>query len=103
MINRDNPLIIHFKKLAETNPSEAINQIFLLIESSVPTKTIFINEAKDEDKHDTNKMLDDTTIRQTAKALYESFIDQDKSPLQAKALLKIIEPFNYYEDLIDLL
>ena len=101
VINRDNPLIIHFKKLAETNPSEAINQMLLLIESNVPTKVIFYNEAKDDNMHDTYKMLDEVTIHQTAKALYDSFISQDKSPLQAKALLKIIEPFNYFEDLID--
>jgi len=101
VINRDNPLIIHLKKLAETKPSEAISQMLLLIESSVPTKTIFINEAKDEEKQNANKIVDDATIRQAARSLYESLINQEKSPLQAKAVLKLTEPFNYYEDLID--
>ena len=101
VINRDNPLISHFKKQAEINPAAAIDQMLLLIESSVPTKTIFINEAKDEDKRDTNKMLDVNSIRQMAKAMYDSLIIQGKSPLQAKALLMIVEPFNYFEDIID--
>lgn len=101
VINRDNPIISHFKKEAETNPSKAIEQMLSMIESSVPTKTIFINEAKDEDMHDLNKMYDITSIQQTAKELYASFIAQGKSPLQAKAILKITDPFNYYEDLID--
>lgn len=101
VINRDNPLILHFKKQAETNPSKAIDQMLLLIESSVPTKTIFVNEAKDEDRHDTNKMLDITLIQKIVKAMYDSFIHQGKSPLQAKSLLKLIEPLNIYEDYID--
>ena len=101
VINRENPLVLHLKKLAETGSSEAINQMLLLIESCVPVKTIFINEAKDEDRHDANKILDETIIKQTAKAMYDSFLNQGKSSLQAKALLKIIEPFNYYEDIID--
>lgn len=101
VINRDNPLISHFKKQAETNPAEAIDQILLLIESSVPTKTIFINEAKDEEKHDTNKLLDVSSIQQMIKAMYDSFVTQGNSPVQAKARLKIVEPFNYYEDFID--
>ena len=74
-----------------------------LIESSVPTKTIFINEAKDENKYGANKLLNVASIQQTAKIMYDALIRQGKSPLQAKDLLKIVEPFNYYEDYIDLL
>jgi|GEM_PF-4591421 len=74
-----------------------------LIESSVPTKTIFINEAKDENQYGANKLLNVASIQQTAKIMYDALIRQGKSPLQAKDLLKIVEPFNYYEDYIDLL
>lgn len=103
VINRENPLIVYLKTIAETNPSEAIEQMLLLIESSVPTKTIFINEAKNEDRYGANKMPDIILIRPMIKAMYHSFVSQGKSILQAKALLKTIEPFNMYEDLIDLL
>lgn len=103
VINRDNPLITHLKLQAEIDPAGAIDQMLLLIESCVPTKTIFINEAKDENKNDTGMMLDTASAKQMAKAMYNSFINQGKSPLQAKALLRIIEPFNYYEDIIDAL
>ncbi len=101
VINRENPIIIQIRKQAETRPSESINQLFTLIESCVPTKTIFINEAKDEGEQVTQKNIDETILSQTAKSMYNALIEQGKSPLQAKALLKIIEPYNYYEDLID--
>ncbi len=103
IINRDHPLVTYFKSLAETHPAEAIDQMLSLIESSVPTKTIFINEAKNEDKYETDKILDTTLIHKTIKSMYDSLITQGKNSLQAKALLKIIEPFNFYEDFIDLL
>ena len=101
VINRENPIITHFKQLAEINPSEAIDQMLSLIETSVPTKTIFINEAKDEDVCEINNIFNVDLIQQTAKAMYNSFINQGNSPLQSKALLKIIAPFNYFENYID--
>ena len=73
----------------------------LFIESNVPTKTIFINEAKDEGQNDTNKLIDITEYQQTIKGLYTAFINQGNTPDQAKAQLKLIEPFNMYEDFID--
>lgn len=103
IINRENPIITHFKKQAEIEPSKAIEQMLSLIESSVPTKTIFINEAKDENQYGANKLLNVASIQQGAKIMYDALIRQGKSPLQAKDLLKIVEPFNYYEDYIDLL
>ena len=103
IINRAHPLVAYFKGLAETHPAEAIDQMLSLIESSVPTKTIFINEAKNEDKYETDKALDTTLIHKTIKSMYDSLINQGKNSLQAKALLKIIEPFNFYEDFIDIL
>ena len=103
VINRDNPILEYYKKLAETRPHDAIDQLLSLIESNVPTKTIFINEANDEAKCNANEIIDIASIQQPLKALYDSFINQGKSSLQAKALLKLIEPFNYYEDFIDTL
>ena len=102
-LNREHPLVTYFKTLAKTHPVEAIDQMLSLIESSVPTKTIFINEAKDEDKYEVKKTLDTTLIHKTIKSMYDSLINQGKNSLQAKALLKIVEPFNFYEDFIDLL
>lgn len=101
VINRDNPLIIYLKEHAAQNPKEAIDQLLLFIESNVPTKTIFINEAKDEGQNDTNKLIDITEYQQTIKGLYTAFINQGNTPDQAKAQLKLIEPFNMYEDFID--
>lgn len=101
VINRENPLIIQIKKQAEKEPYKSIDQLLMLIESSVPTKTIFINESKEEGLQDSKKQFDETAILQLAKSMYDAIINQGKNSLQAKALLKITEPFNYYEDLID--
>lgn len=101
IINRENPLILYLKDLATEKPTEAIDQLLLLIESNVPTKTIFINEAKDEGQNDINKVIDITEYQQTIKGLYTAFINQGKTATQAKAQLKLIEPFNMYEDYID--
>lgn len=101
IINRENPLIQYLKDLAVEKPTEAIDQLLLLIESNVPTKTIFINEAKDEEQNEINKVIDITEYQQTIKGLYTAFINQGKTSVQAKAQLKLIEPFNMYEDYID--
>ena len=101
VINRDNPLIAHLKELAQSDPENSINQLLSLIEASVPTKTIFINEAKDEGKCETINILDVNSIQEPLKAMYNAFIGQGKTPDQAKAILKLVEPFNYYEDIID--
>lgn len=100
VVNRDNPVVTFYKHFARENPSKAIEQLLSLIESSVPTKTIFINEAKDEDKHDSNMILDIASIHEIIKAMYEAFINQGNTPEQAKSLLQITEPFNFYSDII---
>ncbi|WP_407400789.1 ATP-binding protein [Treponema sp.] len=101
VINRQNPVIDHIKQLATTNPNEAIEGLLKLVEATVPTKTIFINESKDEDKQEPTIAMDTTLVEQTIKNMFDSFLSQGNTPAQAKALLKLVEPFNYYEDLIE--
>lgn len=101
VVNRENPIIEHIKQLAHEKPELAIETLLKLVESSVPTKTIFINESKDEDKQEPSILADIKTIQQTITALFDAFIKQGNTPEQAKALLKLTEPFNYYEDIIE--
>lgn len=103
VINRQNPIIEHIKELASVNPPEAIEGLLKLVEATVPTKTIFINESKDEDKHEPTTSIDTELIEKTIKTLYENYLANGKTPKQAKAILKLIEPFNFYEDIIELL
>ena len=101
VINRDNPLITEVKRIAKVNSNQAIDLLLKLIESNVPTKTIFIHESKDEGSHDKETTTDIETIKFTMTAMYNSFLVQGISSEKAKDKIKSIEPFNYYEDLID--
>lgn len=101
VVNRDNPIIQHIKLLAKVQPEHAIDILLKLVESSVPTKTIYINESKGQDLLRQESLIDDEAIREPLSAMYSRLIDQGKSPKDAKNILKTIEPFNNYEDLID--
>ena len=97
------PIIEHIKELASVNPPEAIEGLLKLVEATVPTKTIFINESKDEDKHEPTTSIDTKLVEKTIKTLYENYLANGKTPKQAKAILKLVEPLNFYEDIIELL
>lgn len=101
VVNRQNPVIDHIKQLATINPNEAIETLLKLVEATVPTKTIFINESKDEDKQESMIAMDTALVEQTIKTMYDSFLSQGNTTAQAKALLKLVEPFNNYEDIIE--
>ena len=103
VINRQNPVIDHIKRLVTTSPNEAIEGLLKLVEATVPTKTIFINESKDEDKQEPMITVDTTLVKQTLRTLYNNYLSNGKTSKQAKALLKLVEPFNYYEDIIEAL
>lgn len=103
VINRQNPVIDHIKQLATTSPNEAVEGLLKLVEATVPTKTIFINESKDEDKQEPKIAVDTTLVEQTLRTLYNNYLSNGKTSKQAKALLKLVEPFNYYEDIIEAL
>jgi len=101
VVNRKNPTISTIKNIASNSPDKAIEMLLKLIESNIPTKTIFINESKDEDVGQPMSSLDIDEVKSIILALYESFISQGKNPLTAKSTIKQIEPFNFYEDIID--
>ena len=101
IVNRKNPTIATIKQIALHNPDIAIETLLKLIESNVPTKTIFINESKDEDSTEPITSLDNDEVKTLIKALYESFVAQGRSSSQAKEAIKRVEPFNFFEDIID--
>jgi len=102
VINRDNLIIKDLKELAKTQPEKAINNLLRVVEENLPTKTIYIKMAEAEEKENINYSDDYVdAIKQMLKQMFENQVTQGKTPEQAKALLKTIEPFNNYEDLID--
>ena len=95
--------------MAKTEPSQAIDALLRFIEESIPTKAIYVKETheetKDADKQEIQKEpfsdIDINLIRRMLLQMFNNQINSGKTPEQAKALLKTIEPFNNYEDLIE--
>lgn len=102
IINRNHLMIQDLKKFAKQNPEQAIDTLLRFIEEAIPTKTIYINEAKGEETQKTPYSdIDINLIKQTLLIMYKNQVAENKTSEQAKAYLKTIEPFNNYEDLIN--
>jgi len=102
VINREHLMIQNLKELAKLKPENAIETLLKFLEEAIPTKTIYINEAQGEETQKTPfSDIDTNIIKQMLKQMFDNQIMQGKTTIQAKALLKTIEPFNNYEDLID--
>lgn len=102
VVNREHMMIQDLKKLAEEQPAQAIETLLKFLEEAIPTKTIYINEARSEDTQKTPfSDIDTDIVKQTLTLMFTNQITQGKTPEQAKAYLKMIEPFNNFEDLIE--
>ena len=95
--------------MAKSEPDKAIDKLIKFIEESIPTKAIYVKETheetKDADKQEVQKEpfsdIDVNIIKQMLLQMFNNQINSGKTPEQAKTLLKSIEPFNNYEDLIE--
>ncbi|MDR1896132.1 MAG: ATP-binding protein [Prevotellaceae bacterium] len=102
VVNREHLMIQDLKSLAKENPEQAIEKLLKFLEEAIPTKTIYINEAQGEETQKTPfSDVDTNLIKEMLLLMYKNQIKQGKTPAQAKALLKIQEPFNNYEYLIE--
>ena len=102
VINRDSQLIKELQEEAKKNPVPAINKLLRIIEESIPTPTIYVKQSSEEELQ--KEPFSDMDISLVKEMLYQSYDNQLKSGLtseQAKAVLKTIEPYNNYEELID--
>ena len=72
------------------------------IEETLPTKTIYINEAKGEESQlEPFTGINPSIITDMMRTMYDNQIKTGKTSEQAKAYLKTVEPFNLFEDLIE--
>ncbi|KGN80978.1 ATPase [Porphyromonas cangingivalis] len=102
VVNREHLMIQDLKDLAKEKPEQAIEKLLKFLEEAIPTKTIYINEAQGEEKQKTPfSDVNTNLIKEVLALMYNNQIGQGKTSAQAKALLKIQEPFNNYEDLIE--
>lgn len=102
VVNRENPIIQSLKQSAKDNPEKAIETLLKFIEESMPTKSVYINEAKSDEKQKTPfSDFDTDVIKGILRQMYQNRLDEGLSENQAKSFLKTIEPFNNYEEIID--
>lgn len=95
-------MIKHIKKMAEVKPEQAIETLLKFIEEAIPTETIYIDKAhNDAEQKQPYSDMDTNLVMSMLATMYENQLAQGMSDVQAKAYLKSIEPFNYYEDIID--
>jgi hypothetical protein len=103
IVNRDHLMIAELKRLAETEPSKAIEYLLRFVEETVPTKSVFIRESEQgetaEPFEETNLEVVKTMIRQIFNAQKAS----GKSIEQIKILLANMEPFNNFLELIEII
>lgn len=102
VVNRDHLMINNIKLMAHQKPEQAIELLLKFIEETIPTKTIYIREAQGEE---TQKIplsdLDINSVRQVLQCMFEQLMSDGQSVIAARAILKTIEPFNNYNDLIE--
>ena len=102
VVNRENQLIKDLQEEAKINPAPAINKLLRIIEESIPTPTIYVKQSSEEELQ--KEPFSDMDISLVKDMLSQSYNNQLKAGLtseQAKAVLKTIEPFNNYEELIE--
>ena len=102
VVNREHSMIKSVKLMAQDNPDRAIEVLLKFIEESIPTKTIYAREAKDED---TQKQpysdIDISIVKSMMEQIYQNQLADGLTPEQARSSLKQMEPFNDYENLIE--
>ena len=95
-------MIKNLQEEAKTNPVPAINKLLRIIEESIPTPTIFIKQSSEENlQKEPFSDMDISLIKEMLCRMYDNLIASGQVSEQAKAILKTIEPFNNYEDLIE--
>lgn len=101
-INREHPLVEKSINQAETEPQKAIENLIRFIEETVPSKSIYIKEASDEDAIGKPfEGIDQEPIRKAMKQMYDKLVNEGKTDEQAKAIIFNIDPFNLFPHFLE--
>ena len=99
IVNREHSMIKSIKQMAHDDPDNAIEILLKFIEESIPTKTIYAKEAKDEEtQRQPYSDVDISVVKMMIERIYHNQLSDGLTPEQS---LKQMEPFNDYETLID--
>ena len=102
VVNREHTMIKSITTMAQENPERAIDLLLRFIEESIPTKTIYIKEAKEESSQKPPYSdIDLSVVKTMIEQIYRNKISEGLTPEQARITIKNLEPFNEYEHLIE--
>jgi hypothetical protein len=102
VINRKHSFIEFIKDLAKEKPTKAIDMLMTFVEESIPAKLIYIKEAENENKDApvaSPELI--KALKFAAESLYAAKRKDGTPPEVIKNELKLQEPFNEYEFIID--
>lgn len=103
-INRQHEIVKQAKSLAKEDPNKAINVLLQFIEETIPTKTIYINEASDEMQEKRQfEGVDESVVKSMIEKIYKNQLSQGKTTEEAKNYIRSTEPFQNFEFLIETL
>lgn len=103
-INREHPLIEKSINQAKTEPKKAIEILIRFIEETIPSRSIYIKEASDEDAIGKPfEGIDQEPIRKAMKQMYDKLVKEGKTDEQAKSIIFNIEPFNLFPHFLELI
>lgn len=100
-INRESAILAVIKEKAKDNPISAINMLLRLIETTLPTRSIYIRESDSSSKKTVSVTEDNDTLRSIIKTIYNNLLSTGISKTGARARLRNMEPINQYEQLIE--
>jgi len=99
-VNRDHPLVKELECLPDEN-KKIILSLIRLLEETVPIPMIAFNNAESPDKY--SQYFEDASeneIKDTIIQTFKALINQGYTSEEALNRLLIMEPFNYFEDLV---
>ena len=102
VINREHQMIKDIQKLAEQNPSKAINALLSFLEEAIPAKASLTNSQIEENVSTIETQgIDITVIENLMKIIYDQRLSEGMTPEQAKSTIYRLEPFNKFPDKIE--
>lgn len=102
VINRKNSFLVECQELAKDKPQQAISMLLDVIEKSIPTKAIYCAESENN-----QSMLNQggdfniEALKQIAQNIIQRKQDEGFSKKQAITQIVMMEPFNFYKDIIE--
>lgn len=101
-INREHPLIEKIKESACINPQKAISEILNIIESTIPTKSIYIEEAENSEHQMSPPEIinNEDSMKNLIIEMYKNLINEGRTKESAISIISNIEPFNYYSEFL---